>query len=58
MQNKSAAMQNTKIEQSSLLHPSHSYITDIEKSVLIYSAVNTQSVLIYSAVNSVSTSTQ
>jgi len=51
MHNKSAVMQNTKIEQFSLFHPSHSYIIGTEQSVLFYSAVNTQSVLIYSAVN-------
>jgi len=44
MKNKSAAMQNIKIEQSSLLHPSHSYIIGTVQSLLIYSAINTQSV--------------
>lgn len=43
MHNKSAAMQNTKIEQSSLLHLSHSYIIGTEQSVLFHSAVNTVS---------------
>jgi len=51
-------MQNTKIEQSPLLHPSHSYIIGTEQSLLIYSAVNTQFLLIYCAVNTVSKNTQ